>query len=159
MGTFDLKAGILTSAGDHRATFADVNAPVLKLGQTLIVLPCGSKCGWEDDRQHRETLERVEALGGRVVTVESEIARTTVDAPASGASWLIMQFVDNDAQVADPEQEAIVRLPVNAFRLRVEVVQRYPTQTKWLCVVQLPAGLSMADAEWFGWLLPDAADD
>lgn len=159
MGTFDLKAGILTSPADHAATFAAANAPVLRLGQTYVLLPCGSKRGWLDDRTHQGKLEFMKQLGGRVITVESDVAETTVDAPADDASWLVMEFVGDEAQVADPEQEAIVRLPVNTFRLKVSVLETYPAQTEWRCVVRLPAGLSMTGAEWCGRMVPDKADD
>lgn len=156
MGTFDLKAGVLTSTINYAPVFQGANAPVLRLGQTLVLLPCGSKLGWQDDRTHREMLSLIESLGGRVVTVESEIARATVDAPADDASWLIMQFVDDDARVDDPDHEAIIHLPINWFRLMLTLSDTYPADAAYCCVVQLPAGLSMEGAEWFGRMIPDA---
>lgn len=150
MGTFDLRAGILTSGAYHRTAFMDVGAPVLLLGQTLIVLPCGSKQGWEDDQRHRMVLERIEQLGGRTVTVASEVQETTLDAPEEDGSWLLMDFVDDEAQVADSDHEALVRLPVNDFRLWLRLTPDYPESPDGRCVVRLPAGLSLKEAQWTG---------
>lgn len=159
MGTFDLKAGLLTSPDDHAAAFTDGTAPVLRLGQTLVLLPCGSKRGWPEDERHGQLLERMKALGGRVVTVGSELEPRTVDAPAGRATWLVMRVADREHSISDPEREAIVRLPLNGILLHLTVTDTYPPLSQWTCVVRLPPGLNLADAEWCGRLVPEAADD
>ena len=157
MGTYDLKAGIITTdLTDLKATFAAGNAPGLILGQTLILLPCGSKVGWLDDQQHEQALALIEQLGGRAVTVESEVGVHTVEQPSpETATWLSLNFVDEDTEVTDPEHEIIISLPINDFRLRLHLSDTYPvkrTTKGWVqdCVVQLPAGLRLRDATWFG---------
>lgn len=148
MGSYDFKAGILTSGNeaDHEAIAERSNAPVLRIQDTSILLPCGSKQGWPNAQQHASVLESIQQLGGRVITVESDFSPPTTEAPVPDASWLLLGFVDNEAQ-STPERH-IVELPVGDFRLGVSISAEYPEDTRSICVAQLPKGFTLAKAQW-----------
>ncbi|AXH00999.1 hypothetical protein DVJ83_18040 (plasmid) [Deinococcus wulumuqiensis] len=159
MGTFHLQASIVTRDVQSAAAFLEtqtLNSPVLRFGDTaLLLLPCGSKQGWLDDRHHQQLLHLLEAQGGRTVTTFSEIEDVTLDHLDAGSShpatWLSFSFEDPDelGTPSDPASEAVVKLPINCWGVRL-TLSATPPEFPVACVLRLPPGLSFTGAAWSG---------
>lgn len=150
MGTFHFQAGLATRhLPEVRRYLAavSVNAPVLDLGEALLLFPCGSKVGWPNDQQHRHLLSCLETLGARRVTVYAEGEATRDEDTGEGAWLTVTTFDDPDLPEAAPG-EVRVALPCGGFVLGLQLHETRPEAT--YTAIRLPAGVTLGGARWSG---------
>lgn len=149
MGTLHLRAALATAnliAVREYLARTELNAPVLDLGRTVLLLPCGGYLGWFDDHRHREHLAHLEALGARIVTLTSEVGGCTRDEATTG-EWLSAGTDPSWRGTGDARSEAQLPLPINALTLHLTLSVEPPAQGS---AISVPPGLDFQEVRWSG---------